>query len=67
MAEVEVTLPAELVLDGPPPPAPAAGVTLSASPPGEGGGLPEATEEAEGDGVLSSLEMLAAVASANRQ
>ena len=37
------------------------------SPPGEGGGLPEATEEAEGDGVLSSLEMLAAVASANRQ
>jgi len=55
------------VLDGPPPPAPAAGVTLSASPPGEGGGLPEATEEAEGDGVLSSLEMLAAVASANRQ
>lgn len=36
------------------------------SPPGEGGGRPEATLEAEGDGVLSSLEMLAA-ASANRQ
>ena len=70
VSEVEATLPDELVVEGPPPsPTPAMIVdALSFSPPpGDGGGFPEATEEAEGDGVLSSLEMLAVVASANCQ
>ena len=68
VSEVEATLPDELVVEGPPSPAPAMVDALSFSPePGDGGGFPEATEEAEGDGVLSSLEILAVVASANCQ
>ena len=67
VSEVEATLPAELVVDGTPSPAPAVVAVLSFSPPGDGGGFPEATEEAEGDGVLSSLEILAVLASANCQ
>ena len=67
VSEVEATLPAELVVDGPPSAAPAVMTALPFSPPGDGEGFPEATDEDEGDGVLSSLEMLAVVASANCQ
>ena len=68
VSEVEATLPDELVVEGPPPsPAMVVDALSFSPPPGDGGGFPEATEEAEGDGVLSSLEILAVLASANCQ